>query len=64
MWIFALTRWTRHLMVDPAASAPELDELSSEARDIALRRTASEWRTNGVEPGGLASFIEEFGQEI
>jgi hypothetical protein len=58
MWILAFTKWASHFMA-PSGIDAELEQLSNEARRLALIRPVYEWKSQGVEPGGLALFIEE-----
>ncbi len=63
MWILAFTRWVSHFMTEPSGIEPEIKSLSNETRRLALLRPVSEWKSRrGVEPAGLARFIEETGE--
>jgi hypothetical protein len=63
MWILAFTKWASHFMTKPSGIEAELECLSNEARRLALIRPMTEWRSDqGVEPAGLARFIEEVGE--
>ncbi|MGV8056861.1 MAG: VPA1262 family protein [Smithellaceae bacterium] len=62
MWILAFTKWASHFITTPSGIEPELEQLSNEAGCLALIRPINEWRSQGVEPGGLVKFIEEVGE--
>lgn len=63
MWILAFTKWASHFMVKPSGIEAELECLSNEARRLALIRPVTEWKSDqGVDPAGLARFIEEVGE--
>lgn len=62
MWILAFTKWASHCMATPSGIEVELERLSNEARRLALIRPVTEWQLQGVDPGGLARFIEEVGE--
>ena len=62
MWIYAFTKWSAHLLANPSEIEAELEQLSVDARSIALMRPITEWLSDrGVEPAALARFIEEVG---
>ena len=62
MWILAFTKWASHFTTTPSGIEVELEYLSNEARSLALLRPSTEWKSNqGVDPAGLARFIEEIG---
>lgn len=60
MWILAFTKWASHFIAMPSGIEAELANLSNEARRLALIRPITEWKSyQGVDPAGLARFIEE-----
>jgi hypothetical protein len=63
MWILAFTRWASHFMAKHSGIEAELESISNEARRLALIRPVAEWKSyQGVDPAGLARFIEEVGE--
>lgn len=59
MWIYAFCRHAEHHTEESARLSSQLIDLCLSSRDVAMVRTLTEWRCNGVERGALAAFLEE-----
>jgi hypothetical protein len=60
MWILTFSRWAQHYLNGREIAVHELEELSRGARELAMVRPMSEWRTEGAgKQGELAAFLDQ-----
>jgi hypothetical protein len=60
MWILVYTRWAHYYLRERGATAGELEELSRNARELAMIRPMDEWRSKrSGDPGQLVAFLDE-----
>jgi hypothetical protein len=60
MWILTFSRWAQHYLNGREIAVHELEELSRGARELAMVRPMSEWRTEGAgKQGELAAFFDQ-----
>ena len=60
MWILTFTRWCKYYLLQRGMIDRELEELSMQARELAMVRPIGEWRSKGAgEPGQLAAFLDQ-----
>lgn len=60
MWILTFTRWCEYYLPGRGMTDSELEELSREARELAMVRPIVEWRLEGPgKPGQLAAFLDQ-----
>lgn len=60
MWILAFTRWSQYYLRERGMTDRQLDELSRDARELAMVRPIAEWRSEGADkPGQLAAFLDQ-----
>ncbi|MBT2792197.1 VPA1262 family protein [Paraburkholderia strydomiana] len=60
MWLLTFTQWCKYYLLQRGMTDRELEELSMEARELAMVRPITEWRSKGAgEPGQLAAFLDQ-----
>ncbi|WP_185734286.1 VPA1262 family protein [Burkholderia stagnalis] len=60
MWILAFTRWGQYYLRGRGMTDRELEELSEDARELAMVRQMGEWRSEGAgKQGELAAFLDQ-----
>lgn len=60
MWILAFSRWSQYYLRGRNSADSQLEELSMEARKLAMVRPMSDWRADGAgKPGQLAAFLDQ-----
>ncbi|KXS32544.1 MAG: Uncharacterized protein AWT59_1313 [Candidatus Gallionella acididurans] len=60
MWILTFTRWAQYYLSGRGLAVHELEELSRGARELAMIRPMSEWRSEGAgKQGELAAFLDQ-----
>lgn len=60
MWILAFTRWAQYYLRGRSMSDHEIEELSRDARALAMVRPMIEWRSESAgEQGELAAFLDQ-----
>jgi hypothetical protein len=60
IWILTFTRWGQYYLRGREMTAPELEELSRGARELAMVRPMNEWRSMGANrKGELAAFLDQ-----
>jgi hypothetical protein len=60
MWIHTFTRWDEYYLRQRGITNRELEQLSREARDVAMVRPIVEWRSEGADKlGELAAFLDQ-----
>lgn len=60
MWILTFARWAEYYMRERAMTNDELEELSRNARDLAMIRPMTEWSSESIgKSGQLAAFLDE-----
>ncbi len=63
MWVLTFTRWGQYYLRGRGMTDHELEELSREARDLAMVRPISEWRSmRAGNQGELAAFLDQVEQ--
>lgn len=60
MWILTFTRWVECYLRQRGMTDCDLDNLSRDAREIAIARPMDEWRSDLTgKPGQLAAFLDQ-----
>jgi hypothetical protein len=60
MWILTFTRWSQYYLRERGMTDHELEELSRDARELAMVRPMDEWRSEGPgKQGDLTSFLDQ-----
>lgn len=60
MWILTFTRWSQYYLRGRSITHRELEDLSREARELAMVRPMFEWQSNGpAMRGELAVFLDQ-----
>lgn len=60
MWILTFTRWGQYYLRERGMTDRELEELSRDARDLAMVRPMTEWRLEGAgKSSQLAAFLDQ-----
>ena len=65
MWILALSRWTQYYLRERSMTDRELEDLSRDARELAMVRPMAEWRSERAsKPSQLAAFLDQVEEHL
>ena len=60
MWILTFTRWSQYYLRGRAMTDRKLEQLSRDARELAMLRPMNEWRSmDAGNQGELAAFLDQ-----